>query len=76
MLEKLTANLAEILECDPDELSGETIFRDHDAWDSLAYLSVIAMIDEEFNITIPQQKFNGLKTIADMATYIESNSSL
>lgn len=41
-------------------------FREYDEWDSLAYLSVIAMIDEEFDLQIEQPQFKELQTIQDL----------
>ena len=39
---------AEAIEVDSADLTAETEFRNLDEWDSVAYLSVIAMIDEEY----------------------------
>ena len=74
MIEQLIDQVAEILECEPAELKAETTFRDLPNWDSLAYMSVISMIDDEFDIVIPQEQFRGLKTIADIAEYIQRNN--
>lgn len=45
--EKL-AIIAEILEMDADELEEDMMLDDFDTWDSVAVLSVIAMMDEKF----------------------------
>ncbi len=73
MNEKLIAGFAEILECEASDLNSETVFRDHESWDSLAYLSAVAMIDEEFGVVIPQDEFRQLKTIGEIETYISSH---
>ena len=65
---------AEALEIETtDVLSTETIFRDLEEWDSLAYLSVIAMMDEEFEIQIENVEFKQLKTLGDIMNYISNN---
>ena len=65
---------AEALEIDTtDVLSTETIFRELEEWDSLAYLSVIAMMDEEFEIQIENVEFKQLKTLGDIMNYITNN---
>lgn len=73
MSEMLIAAIAPILECEPDKLSLSTPFRDHLNWDSLAYLSVITMIDSEFGVLIPHVEFQKLNTISDIADYIATH---
>jgi len=74
MEEKFINLFAETLEIDSANLSSETIFRDLEEWDSLAYLSVIAMIDEEFDIQIEGAEFKELKTIGDLINEIVKKS--
>lgn len=54
-------------------LSAETEFRNLAEWDSLAYLNIIAMLDEEYNMQIENAEFKKLKTLGDIITYIEEN---
>lgn len=64
---------AEALEIeDASSLNNETEFRNLEEWDSLAYLNVIALLDEEYDIQIENAEFKKLKTIADIINYIES----
>lgn len=39
-------------ETDASEFKAETVFYDLDEWSSLIALSVIAMIDEEYDVTV------------------------
>lgn len=64
---------AEALDIDTDGLCVETEFRTLDEWDSISYLSVIAMMDEEYEIQIENAEFKQLKTLGDIINYIESN---
>ena len=64
---------AEAIEVDSADLTAETEFRNLDEWDSVAYLSVIAMIDEEYDMQIEMPTFKTLKTLGDIAEYIEKN---
>lgn len=41
-------------------------------WDSLVALSVIAMIDEEFEVVITGSDINGNKTIEDLYNTVQS----
>ncbi len=64
---------AEALDMDAAGLSVETEFRSLDEWDSISYLSVIAMMDEEYETQIENAEFKQLKTLGDIANYIESH---
>lgn len=63
---------AEAVDREVEGLTPETIFRELEEWDSLSYLSVIAMMDEEYECQIETAEFKQLKTLADLANYIES----
>lgn len=58
-------NFKEAIESE-ENLTLETNFRELDEWDSLASLSVIAMLDEEYDRVIEGDKFKALKTIGEI----------
>lgn len=65
---------AEALEIeDASSLTADTEFRTLDEWDSLAYLNVIALLDEEYDLQIENAEFKTLKTIADIVSFIENH---
>lgn len=64
-MEKFINNLAEALERE-NEIRMEDDFRDYDEWSSIAYLSIIAMMDEEYNTQLEQAEFNKLETVQDL----------
>ena len=67
MEEKFITLFQETLEIEGDnQLTKETVFRELEQWDSLAFLSVIAMIDEEFDIVIEGNDFKKLITIGEL----------
>lgn len=71
---KFIESFAEALEIeDASTLNVATEFRNLDEWDSLAYLNIIAMLDEEYDIQIENAEFKKLKTLGDIITYIEEN---
>lgn len=51
---------------DASTLSANTEFRNLEGWNSLAYLSVIALMDEEFDVQIEMEDFKKLKTIQEV----------
>lgn len=62
---------AEVLEIEDRELSLNDKFREYDEWDSLAFLSVIAMIDEEYDVLIEGKDFKKLETLGDILNAIK-----
>jgi len=55
-----------------EELDLETEFRNHDNWDSLTKLSLIAVLDDEFDIIIEDDKLETLKTFKDLLEFISN----
>lgn len=63
------------LEINNQEITLKTRFRDLENWDSLAFLSVLAMIDEEYDIVIEGNDFRELVTIEDLIGEIRKRKS-
>ncbi len=61
-MEKFIEKFAEALERE-DEIKMEDEFRTYDEWSSIAYLSVIAMMDEEYDVQIEEAEFKKLRTV-------------
>lgn len=64
-MEKFKELLAEALERE-DVINMEDEFRSYDEWSSIAYLSIIAMMDEEYDTQIEEAEFKKLKTVQDL----------
>lgn len=64
-------HFAEAIETDATHLTMETKFRELPEWDSLAYLSVIAMIDEQFDVVIDGNDFKKLNTLQELFDAIQ-----
>jgi acyl carrier protein len=62
--------LAEIL--DAEEVSPENALRDFDGWDSLAVLSVLAMADAKYGVSIKADEIRAVVTAEDLAKLVES----
>lgn len=74
MEQKFVDLFKETLEIEDREISLSDQFRGFDEWDSLALLSVIAMIDEEYDVIIESNAFQKLQTVGDIYNYIQANS--
>ena len=66
MEKKFVEQLKDILEMENIEVNMEDKFRDYENWDSMAALSVIAMIDDEFGVVINGEDFRQLNTVGDL----------
>ena len=71
MEEKFIELFKQTVDIEEDIVSLDTVFRSLEQWDSLAYLSVIAMIDEEYDVVIEGNDFKKLITIAELIAEIE-----
>ena len=71
MFEKVVSIISECLEKSSNEIQGSDEFRNYEEWDSLAYLSVTAAIDEQFGFVIPLEDFRECRTVMDLANYLE-----
>lgn len=50
----------------------DTVFHDLDEWSSLVGLSLIAMIDDEYGVTIKGDELRAAKTVADVYKLVNS----
>ncbi len=72
-MEEFIVKFAEIFDdIDVSALSADTEFCGLDDWDSIAGLSVIAMADEEYGVTLNADDMRGSRTIGDIFKAIES----
>lgn len=61
----------EVLEIEDRDLSLSDKFREYEEWDSLAFLSLIAMIDEVYDVLIDGKDFKELQTLGDILNAIK-----
>lgn len=59
-------------EVEASELKEDTNFRDLDEWSSLAALSIIAMADEEYNVTLKGDDIINSHTVGDIYNIVKS----
>ena len=72
LFEKVRDILAEQLEIDPETITLDTnIIDDLDA-DSLDFVEMITSIEDEFNISIVDEKVGDFKTIRQVVEYLET----
>jgi acyl carrier protein len=54
------------------EINGNTNFKDLDGWDSLTALSIMAMIDDEYGISITGDEIKKSNTINDLFEIVKN----
>ena len=59
---------------DASEFNAETVFKEMDEWSSLIALSVIAMVDEEYDITIKGDDIRNSNTIEDLFNAVKAKA--
>ena len=59
-------------ETDPDTIHADTRFKELSEWSSLIALSVIAMIDEEYDVEFRGDDIRGSSTVEDLYYKVES----
>lgn len=60
-------------ETDPGEFSPEMTFRDNDEWCSMLALSVMAMVDEEYDVQLTANEMRQANTIQELYDVVKSH---
>ena len=72
-LEKFIENFAEQFDdTDASEFKADTVFHELDEYTSLIALSIIAMIDEEYDVSIKGDDMKSAVTIEDLFNIVKS----
>ena len=74
-LEEFVALFAEQFDdTDPNEIAATTEFHDLDEWSSLIGLSIIAMVDEEFDIALKGDDIRNAVTVEDVYNNVKAKA--
>jgi acyl carrier protein len=65
----------EVLELEDKNVNLTDEFRQYDEWDSLVYLSIIAMLDDEYDIVIETDEFKKILTVGDLMEEVKKRTS-
>lgn len=61
-------------ETDASEFKSDTEFKALDEWSSLMALSIIAMVDDEFDVTLKGDDIRNAETIEDLFNTVKSKA--
>lgn len=73
IFEKVVRILAEQLDADPDNITPQTRIAEDLNADSLDVVELVMAVEEEFDIQIPDEEIEGLKTVEAVVEYIQAN---
>lgn len=73
MREQAIEKLCNILET--PEVKDSDNLRDFEMWDSLAGLSIIAMADTLYGVTLPAVELKKIMTIGELLAYLEAHKT-
>lgn len=74
MFEKVKAILVDQLDADEDIVTMEASITEDLGADSLDVADIAMSLEEEFDITIPDDQLQNIKTVGDIVKYIEENA--
>tara|TARA_R110001592_G_scaffold85363_1_gene252212 strand:+ start:16617 stop:16838 length:222 start_codon:yes stop_codon:yes gene_type:complete len=69
---EVVAMVAELAEVDEAQVSAETVLEELEAWDSLAVVSFMAMVDESHGIKIQARAISAAKTVNDLLVLVSA----
>lgn len=70
--EKLTEVFVDVFDDEDIVISDTTTAADIEEWDSLTHISLIASVEDEFNIKFDMKSIQGLKNVGEMVNIIEA----
>ncbi|WP_050698929.1 MULTISPECIES: acyl carrier protein [Eubacteriales] len=73
VLEKVKAILSEQFDVEEDSITPETTIADDLGADSLDVVDLLMSIEDEFEIEIPDEEIDNIKTVGELVKYIEGN---
>ena len=72
VFDKVSEIIVDQLECEKDEVTMEASITEDLGADSLDVVDLVMSIEESFDVEIPDEDVEGIKTFGDMLKYIES----
>lgn len=59
---------------DASEIKAETVYKELDEWSSLLALSVIAMVDEEYDVALKGDDIRSAQTVEDLYNLVKERA--
>lgn len=75
VFDKIRDIIVDQLDAEADAVTAEASIIDDLGADSLDVVDLISSVEDEFDVEIPDDKVEGIKTVGDIVAYIESATS-
>ncbi len=75
-VDEALAWIAELFEESADNISLETQRGDIDAWDSLGTLTLMARLDEDFEILLEEDEVQEIRTVSDIIAVLQKHGQV
>lgn len=73
VLEKVKAILSEQFDVEEDSITADTKISEDLGADSLDVVDLLMSLEDEFEIEVPDDEIENIKTVGELVKYIESN---
>lgn len=73
VFEKVRNILAEQLDVEQEKITMESLIADDLGADSLDVVDLLMSLEDEFEIEIPDEEIENIKTVGNLVNFIESN---
>jgi len=74
VFEKVKVILAEQFDVEEDTITMDTNLEEDLSADSLDVVDLLMSIEDEFEIEIPDEEIENIRTVAELVSFIESNN--
>ena len=74
VLEKVKAILAEQFDVEEDKITADTDLQEDLGADSLDVVDLLMSIEDEFEVEVPDEEIENIKTVGSLVSCIEANS--
>lgn len=74
VLEKVKSILAEQFDVEEEKITTETDLQEDLGADSLDVVDLLMSIEDEFEVEVPDEEIENIKTVGSLVSYIETHS--
>ncbi|HBM97995.1 MAG TPA: acyl carrier protein [Ruminococcus sp.] len=74
VLEKVKSILAEQFDVEEEKITAETDLQEDLGADSLDVVDLLMSIEDEFEVEVPDEEIENIKTVGSLVSYIEAHS--
>jgi acyl carrier protein len=74
VLDSFVAEFADAIEVSRETVTNITAFKELEIWDSLCVLTIIAMVDTNYAVTVSGNDLENSRTVEDLFALVESRT--